>query len=68
MINFLHRRIDWTPPIAVGGEGMYLIDAEGNHPHLGDIRGRGLFQPIEFVQDGSTKEPFDSADRLHARV
>ena len=23
----------------------------GNHPHVGDIRGRGLFQAIELVED-----------------
>ena len=29
------------------------------HPNLGDIRGRGLFQGIEFVEDRETKKPFD---------
>ncbi len=32
----------------------------GNHPHVGDIRGRGLFQAIELVEDRGTKAPFDS--------
>jgi len=40
----------------------------GNHPHVGDIRGRGLFQAIELVEDRSSKAPFDSARKLHARV
>jgi adenosylmethionine-8-amino-7-oxononanoate aminotransferase len=32
----------------------------GPHPNVGDIRGRGLFWSIEFVQDKSTQEPFPS--------
>jgi adenosylmethionine-8-amino-7-oxononanoate aminotransferase len=40
----------------------------GNHPHVGDIRGRGLFQAVELVEERSTKAPFDSAKKLHAKV
>lgn len=29
------------------------------HPHVGDIRCRGLFWGIKFVKDRKTKEPFD---------
>jgi adenosylmethionine-8-amino-7-oxononanoate aminotransferase len=38
------------------------------HPHVGDIRGRGLFQAIELVAERSTKAPFDPKLKLHARV
>ena len=42
--------------------------AFGQHAHVGDIRGRGLFQAIELVEDRSSKQAFDPALRLHARI
>ncbi|MFZ2648825.1 MAG: aspartate aminotransferase family protein, partial [Burkholderiaceae bacterium] len=38
------------------------------HPHVGDLRGRGLLRGIELVAGRATKLPFDPALRLHARV
>ncbi|AVR95167.1 aspartate aminotransferase family protein [Pseudoduganella armeniaca] len=45
-----------------------LRDAFGMHPHVGDIRGRGLFVGLELVQDRDTKRPFDPDLKLHAAV
>ncbi len=38
------------------------------HPAIGDIRGRGLFMALELVADRPSKQVFDPAFRLHARV
>lgn len=40
----------------------------GDHPHVGDIRGRGLFMALELVQDRATKAPFAPARKLHAAI
>lgn len=45
-----------------------LNDQLGSNPYVGDIRGRGLFMGVELVQDRETKQPFDPALKLHARI
>lgn len=45
-----------------------LQAALGDHAHVGDIRGRGLFIGIEFVKNRDTKEPFDPDLKIHQRV
>jgi adenosylmethionine-8-amino-7-oxononanoate aminotransferase len=45
-----------------------LIERFGNHRHVGDIRGRGLFQAIELVADRASREPFDPGLKLHQRI
>ena len=40
----------------------------GQHPHVGDLRGRGLFQALEFVAERATKAPFAPEAKLHARL
>ncbi|HJP07526.1 MAG TPA: aminotransferase class III-fold pyridoxal phosphate-dependent enzyme, partial [Arenicellales bacterium] len=38
------------------------------HPHVGDIRGRGLLRGLEFVQDRETRTPFDPAMGLAGKL
>ena len=45
-----------------------LTDRFGQNPHVGDIRGAGLFRAIELVQSRETKDPFDPSEKVHARV
>ncbi|WP_346432615.1 aspartate aminotransferase family protein [Pseudohoeflea coraliihabitans] len=45
-----------------------LLAQFGQHPHVGDIRGRGLFMALELVADRDSKAPFDSADKIAGRI
>jgi adenosylmethionine-8-amino-7-oxononanoate aminotransferase len=45
-----------------------LDAALGQSPHVGDIRGRGLFRGIEIVADKDSKTPFDPAQKINSRI
>ncbi len=45
-----------------------LEERFGNHAHVGDVRGRGLFVGVELVADRASKAPFEPEARLHARI
>ncbi len=45
-----------------------LMDQFGQHPYVGDIRGRGLFRGIEIVADRDTKMPFPPEQKIHQKI
>jgi adenosylmethionine-8-amino-7-oxononanoate aminotransferase len=45
-----------------------LRAAFGDHPHVGDIRGRGLFWTLELVEDRASKRAFDARLKLNVRL
>lgn len=45
-----------------------LEESLGQHPHVGDIRGRGLFRGVELVASRETKASFDPAKKIHAKI
>ena len=57
---------------ASAAKGSHLLgllrDRLGDHPHVGEIRGRGLFAGLELVADRATRAPFPRSSRLAERV
>jgi adenosylmethionine-8-amino-7-oxononanoate aminotransferase len=47
---------------------LRLDEVFGQHPHVGDIRGRGLFLALELVADRETKQPFDPKRKLWLEI
>ncbi|WP_299405622.1 aspartate aminotransferase family protein [uncultured Roseobacter sp.] len=45
-----------------------LQGAFGQHPHIGDIRGRGLFQGLEIVEDRASKRPFAPEKGINKKI
>jgi adenosylmethionine-8-amino-7-oxononanoate aminotransferase len=58
------------PKVQTRGDKLMaaLTAAFGQHAHIGDIRGRGLFQGVEIVADRETKAPFDASRKIAARI
>ncbi len=56
----------------VKARGAYLEarlrDTFGQHPHIGDIRGRGLFWGVEIVADRTSKRPFAQKHGIAGKV
>lgn len=61
---------DLVTASAVKGDRLISLLAEriGEHPNVGEIRGRGLMVGIELVADRTTRQPFPRAARITEAV
>jgi adenosylmethionine-8-amino-7-oxononanoate aminotransferase len=53
-------------------KGAHLVDALraclADHPHVGEIRGKGLMCAVEFVKDRDTRTPFAPEEQAGTRI
>jgi adenosylmethionine-8-amino-7-oxononanoate aminotransferase len=61
-----HKLFDRVIPMALALRGR--LEAVQTHPHVGDIRGRGLLLGIEFVKDKATREPFAKEQNIAEKI
>jgi adenosylmethionine-8-amino-7-oxononanoate aminotransferase len=55
--------------VARGEQLNELLSARlGQHPRVGDIRGRGLFRGVEIVRERASKTPFPAAAKLAQKL
>jgi adenosylmethionine-8-amino-7-oxononanoate aminotransferase len=61
-----HKLFDRVIPMALALRTM--LEAVQSHPHVGDIRGRGLLLGVEFVKDKTTRQPFPREQNISERI
>jgi adenosylmethionine-8-amino-7-oxononanoate aminotransferase len=53
---------------ALGARLLKGLGTFADHPHVGDVRGKGLMCAVEFVEDKATKKEFDPAKQIAPKV
>ena len=69
VVNALLDR-NLIPRVRAQGDKLHdrLVARFGQHPHVGDLRGRGLFRGVELVENRDTKAPFDPARGIAGKI
>lgn len=62
----VHKLFDRVTP---AGETLRKsLSSLESHPHVGQVRGLGLLQAVEFVKDKSTREPFPKESGIAEKI
>jgi adenosylmethionine-8-amino-7-oxononanoate aminotransferase len=61
-----HKLFDRVTP--AGGALRKALSSLESHPHVGQVRGLGLLQAVEFVKDKSTREPFPKESGIAEKI
>jgi adenosylmethionine-8-amino-7-oxononanoate aminotransferase len=61
-----HKLFDRVTP--AGATLRNTLAAIESHPHVGQVRGLGLLQGVEFVKDKANREPFPKQDSIAEKI
>jgi adenosylmethionine-8-amino-7-oxononanoate aminotransferase len=61
-----HKLLDRVTP--AGDALRKALSSLEPHPHVGQVRGLGLLQAVEFVKDKSTREPFPKESGIAEKI
>jgi adenosylmethionine-8-amino-7-oxononanoate aminotransferase len=68
VLDYLERHQLFDRVLPAAGKLREALAPLAAHPHVGDIRGRGLLLGVEFVRDKAAREPFPPQAQIAERI
>lgn len=68
VLDCIESRLLFSAVAPAGDALAAALDGIRTHPHVGEIRGKGLLVGIEFVKDRSAREPFPREEAVAERI
>ncbi len=68
VLDYIEQHCLFERVARAGSELLQALQPLRGHPHVGDVRGRGLLFGIEFVKDRATREPFPREANIAERI
>jgi adenosylmethionine-8-amino-7-oxononanoate aminotransferase len=68
VLDFLEKHSLFERVLPAGKTLREALSPLQSHPHVGDIRGRGLLLGVEFVKDKATREPYPKSDNIAEKI
>uniref|UniRef100_UPI002606D67F aminotransferase family protein n=1 Tax=uncultured Meiothermus sp. TaxID=157471 RepID=UPI002606D67F len=67
-IDIIEREQLWLNATERGGQLLRRLRELESHPHVGDVRGKGLMALVEVVEDKNSKKTFDASQGIGSQL